>query len=432
MLACAMDPARPPPGSSRGSRAAAARAKAADAGLRPDEDAAAAKMKAGLDAVSEKTPPPEPAPVAPRYERQALLEQALIRYRALAADPALTPPPDLAGLRPGARSPFVPALRRWLEALGDAAPVNAATVRSDVYDGVLVLAVKHFQTRHGLAADGVIGKGTAQALGVPLRQRVRQIELTLERWRLLPAPGSRPAILVNVPEFRLYALRAEDGPKTGGDALDMKVIVGRAVETETPSFSGEMESVVFRPYWGVPHSIVVKEMLPKIRRNPGYLAKERLEIVGGGAPTQTVTKATLAGLASGALGLRQRPGRENSLGLLKFVVPNDEDIYLHGTPAESLFARPRRDFSHGCIRVEDPVALAEYVLRNQPGWTRGRILAAIAAGSTSQVELLEPIPVHVEYMTAVAQPGGEVRFFEDLYGRDAELEKLPADSNPAP
>lgn len=153
------------------------------------------------------------------------------------------------------------------------------------------------------------------------------------------------------------------------------------------------------------------------------VGKERLEIVGAGPPTQAVTKVTLAGLASGALGLRQRPGSENSLGLLKFVVPNDEDIYLHGTPAMSLFAQARSDFSHGCIRVEDPVALAEYVRRDQPAWTRARILAAMETGSTSQVELLEPIPAHVEYRTAVAQPGGEVRFFEDLYGRDAELEK---------
>jgi len=422
LLACATGPARPPLASSRGSQAAAQPAKAAAVGPRLDE-ADAAKTKARPYVVSQMTPAPESAPVAPRYERQVLLDKALLRYRALAADPALTPPPNLAGLRPGMRSPFLPALRRWLEALGDAAPGNAATARSDVYDGVLALAVKRFQTRHGLAADGAIGKGTAQALQIPLRQRVRQIELTLERWRSLPAPGTRPAILVNVPEFRLYTLRAEDGRMAGGGDLDMRVIVGKAFETETPELSGEMEFVVFRPSWGVPHSIVVKEMLPKIRSNPGYLGKERLDIVGGGAPTQTVTKATLAGLASGALGLRQRPGPENSLGLLKFVVPNDEDIYLHGTPAESLFARPRRDFSHGCIRVEDPVALAEYVLHDQPAWTHARILAAMQTGSTSQVELLEPIAVHVEYMTAVAQPGGEVRFFEDLYGRDAELEK---------
>lgn len=425
MLSCATGPARPPRASSRGSRPAADGARAADAGLRPDD---AAKGNAPLDAVSQPTPPPEP--VAPRYERHLLLEKTLVRYRALAANPALTPPPDLAGLRPGTRNPFMPALRRWLEALGDAAPANAVPARSDVYDGALVLAVKHFQTRHGLAADGVIGKGTAQALLVPLRQRVRQIELTLERWRLLPAPGPRPAILVNVPEFRLYALRGEADQRAKNDDLDMKVIVGKAFETETPGLSGEMEYLVFRPSWNVPYSIVRKEMLAKIRSNPGYLVKERLDIVNGAAPTQAVTKATLAGLASGALGLRQRPGPENSLGLLKFVFPNDEDIYLHGTPAKNLFTRQRRDFSHGCIRVEDPVALAEFVLRDQPAWTRTRILAAMGAGSTSQVDVLEPISVYVEYMTAVAQPGGDVHFFEDLYGHDAELEKQLAGSYP--
>ncbi len=420
MLACAAGPARPPIAPARGSQAAA---KAADAGLRHGD---AASSKARPDAASQPMPPPEPSPAAARYERHALLERALLHYRALAEDPSLAPPPDLTGVRPGARSPFVPSLRRWLEALGDAAPAPGAASRSDLYDAALAVAVKHFQTRHGLAADGVIGKGTAQALLVPLRQRVRQIERTLERWHSLPAPGEKPAILVNIPEFRLYVLRSEAAPMPGSGEPDMKVIVGKAAETETPSLSGEMESLVFRPAWNVPYSIVRKEMLAKIRSNPGYLGKERLDIVGGGAPTQAVTKATLAGLASGALGLRQRPGPDNSLGLLKFIFPNDEDIYLHATPARSLFARPRRDFSHGCIRVEDPVTLAEFALRDQPAWTRARILASMTAGSTSQVDVLEPIPVYVEYLTAVAQPGGEVRFFEDVYGRDAELEKQPS------
>ncbi|MCC6640187.1 MAG: L,D-transpeptidase family protein [Deltaproteobacteria bacterium] len=370
------------------------------------------------------------ANAGPRWDGYTRLRRALVRYRTLASDPSFQPPGDLTGLRPGGRSPQVPALRRWLEALGDAPVAGPATARSDVYDRELVLAMKHFQERHGLAPDGTIGKGTAQALRVPLSERVRQIERTLERWRWLPEPGPQPPIVVNIPEFRLFVPQGASG--TNGETPDMKVIVGEAGKTETPELSGEMEYLVFRPAWGVPHSIVVNEMLAKIRKNPAYLAGERLEIVGGGAPTQAVSKATLAGLASGALGLRQRPGPENSLGLVKFVFPNDDDIYLHATPAKSLFSRARRDFSHGCIRVEEPVELAQYVLRSDPAWTRERVRTAMDGGGTRQVDLASPIPVHVVYFTAAAGPGGEVRFFDDLYRRDEALQSLLSGGTPQP
>jgi murein L,D-transpeptidase YcbB/YkuD len=369
------------------------------------------------------------ARVEPPFERYTQLERALSRYRTLAADPKLQPPPDLTGLKPGGRNLGVPALRRWLVALGDIPHVNGAGANGDLYTGEVVEGVKRFQERHGLTDDGVIGKATAQALQVPLRQRVRQIELSLERWRWLPESFAHPPLVVNIPEFRLHALNTDDGRVTASDALTMKVIVGKAMQTETPVFSGDMEYVVFRPYWNVPYSIVTKEMLPKLRKDPGYLARERLEVVrSGGGPAPA--GGALAGLASGALGLRQRPGPDNSLGLVKFIFPNDESVYLHGTPAKHLFAKQRRDFSHGCIRVEDPVALAEYVLRGQPGWTRERILDAMTTGGTSTVTLAEPIPVYVVYVTAAAQPGGEVGFFEDLYGHDAELERILAKGPP--
>ncbi len=353
---------------------------------------------------------------APPYAQYALLEDALTRYRALAEDDTLAPPEGVVGLRPGARSPVVPALRRWLAALGDAAPEPVNEARLDLFDPDLVRAVKRFQGRHGLATDGVIGKATGAALAVPLRVRVLQIERALEHWRSMPNPPPKELIVVNIPEFRLFVLRSDAGRMAADEVLGMKVIVGRAVETETPTLAGDLESVIFRPAWNVPWSIVRAEMIPKIRRDPGYLAKEGLEIVGAREPV--VTRATLAGLASGALGLRQRPGPGNSLGLVKFVVPNDDDIYLHATPATGLFARARRDFSHGCIRLEDPVGLAEYALRGVPGWTRGRVLAAMSGGNTLQVDIPEPIPVEVVYVTATALPGGEIRFFEDIYGQD--------------
>lgn len=353
-------------------------------------------------------------PASPRY---LALRRALARHRELAADATKMPPPDLGKLRPGQRHPGVPHLRRWLATLGDL-PAESAAGSSDHYGGEVVLGVERFQERHGLDADGVIGATTMRALSVPIAARARQLELALERWRWLPRSFSAPPIVVNVPEFRLYAL---DGPR-GGDPIEMRVIVGKALETETPIFSGEMEYLVFRPYWNVPYSIVTKEMIPKLRSAPATLARDQLEIVtGSGRVTTAVNASTLAGLASGAYGLRQRPGAQNSLGLVKFIFPNDENVYLHGTPAKGLFSRRRRDFSHGCIRVEDPVALAEHVLRGVPGWSRERIEAAMASGNDRRVDLAEPIPVHVVYMTAVASVGGQVSFFEDLYGHDAEL-----------
>ena len=370
------------------------------------------------------------ARVEPPFSRYTLLKQALSRYRAIAADAKLAPPLPLPKLRPGERDPGVPALRRWLVALGDAPAPDPLAARSDVYSSDLVAAVKRFQERHGFTPDGVIGVATAKALSVPAAQRVEQIELVLERWRWLPASFTRPPIVVNVPEFRLYALEGTGDRVTAEGALTLRVIVGKALETETPALESEMEYVVFRPYWNVPYSIVKHEMIEKLRKDRGYLARENLEIVSNSGARQGLSASALAGLATGSLGLRQRPGPQNSLGLLKFVFPNEENVYLHGTPAKSLFARQRRDFSHGCIRVEDPVALAEYVLKDVPGWTRERIERAMQAGTTSQVDLASPIPVYVVYMTATAKPGGEVGFFEDLYGHDAELARILAKGRP--
>jgi murein L,D-transpeptidase YcbB/YkuD len=462
-------------------------AKAAEAGLRP-EDYDAAALSKRLDAVSGKTSPaelakldvalsvalmrnisdlhigrvnperagfqldvgpkkydlpllvgelavssevlPTLARVEPQFSRYVQLKQALPRYRALAADPKLMAPPELPKLRPGDRNPGVPALRRWLVALGDLPAQDPVSARSEVYSGELAAAVKRFQERHGFTPDGVIGAATAKALHVSAAERVRQIELALERWRWLPDSFPHPPIVVNIPEFRLYGLQGTGDRITAEGALTMRVIVGKALETQTPVFSSDMEYVIFRPYWSVPYSIVKKEMIDKIRKDPGYLGRENLEIVNNANAVRYTGAGALAGLSSGALGIRQRPGPKNSLGLVKFIFPNDESVYLHGTPAKELFARQRRDFSHGCIRVEDPVALAEYVLKGVPGWSRERIEKAMSAGGTSQVDLADPIPVYIVYMTATARPGGEVDFFEDLYGHDAALEGILAKGPP--
>ncbi|MGA7540561.1 MAG: L,D-transpeptidase family protein [Steroidobacteraceae bacterium] len=256
--------------------------------------------------------------------------------------------------------------------------------------------------------------------------KVRKIELTLERWRWLPA-FQTPPIIVNIPEFRLFAFRTT--ADRAADILQMDVIVGRTFpRTRTPVFVADMTSVIFRPYWDVPRDIALREELPKIRANPAYLAAQHLEIVRGDTDSATPlppTPATIEALASGAARLRQRPGPDNALGLIKFDLPNRYDVYLHSTPAQQLFARQRRAFSHGCIRVSDPVALAALVLRATPGdWTPARIKAAMNGTQTFRVRLSRPIKVIILYGTVLAKEDGEVLFFHDLYGQDRRLERL--------
>jgi L,D-transpeptidase YcbB len=263
--------------------------------------------------------------------------------------------------------------------------------------------VKRFQIRHGLDPDGVIGKSTAAALQVPLSWRVWA-------WDLLPPNGA---------------------PLVG-----MNAIVGRALRTPTPVLIGEIDEVIFRPFWNVPRSILLGEVLPKIERDPDYLRREDMEIVrsvdGDGSPRLGVTSATLAGLRSGALRVRQRPGPKNALGLIKFEFPNKEGVYLHGTPAQALFAKSRRDFSHGCVRVADPVALAEWVLRDRAEWTRDQILAATAGPQTLRVKVPRPITVIFFYMTAAVMPDGTMRFAADIYRHDARLDRALAMRLPLP
>jgi murein L,D-transpeptidase YcbB/YkuD len=217
--------------------------------------------------------------------------------------------------------------------------------------------------------------------------------------------------------------------------LEMAVVVGRSYHHKTPVFSGDMRYVVFRPYWNVPPSIQRSEMVPKIRRDAGYVAKNNLEVVtsGGQVVTDgTVGSEVLAQLASGALSIRQKPGPKNSLGLVKFIFPNDYNVYLHSTPATELFSRSRRDFSHGCIRVQDPLGLALWVLRDKPGWNRDRILAAMNGGDPTQVNLDKPTPVLILYGTAAVKPDGKAYFFDDIYGYDSELEQALAKGYPYP
>jgi murein L,D-transpeptidase YcbB/YkuD len=253
-------------------------------------------------------------------------------------------------------------------------------------------------------------------------KHVRQLQLVLERWRWVPHSFPRPPIVVNIPEFRLRAYDDHYRPE-----LEMKVVVGKAYHHKTPVFSAEMTHVIFRPYWDVPLSIQRAELVPKIAKDPAYLAKNEYEIVNSRrqvVPTDAVTPEMLEQLRSGKLSIRQIPGDKNALGHIKFLFPNQYDVYLHGTPAKALFLKTRRDFSHGCIRVEKPEELAQWVLRGVPGWDMDRIHEAENGTDSHQVNLDQPIPVLIVYGTAVVQPDGQVNFFDDIYGHDAALEQL--------
>jgi murein L,D-transpeptidase YcbB/YkuD len=353
----------------------------------------------------------------------------LVRYRSLAADPSfLAPQPLTRAIRPGDVYREAGVLQDELVALGDLPADVPSTRESGSYAGAIVEGVKRFQARHGLDSDGVLGRATIAALRVPPSRRVRQMELSLERFRWLPHLGDERTLGLNIPMFRLWAW--DTIPADGAPLFGMDVIVGRALSTQTPVLIEEMRAVVFRPYWNVPRSILRHEVLPAIQRDPDYLRRENMEIVrGGGNDTQRVqpTADVLGALEKGALRVRQLPGPKNALGLIKFEFPNREDIYMHGTPAQTLFARSRRDFSHGCVRVADPVALAEWVLQDRPEWTRDRIIAATRDVRTVRVTLPRPIKVVLFYTTAAVMPEtGILHFAEDLYGHDAALERALA------
>jgi len=347
-------------------------------------------------------------PQFPSYRR---LVRAVQRYKELAlTDDGEKLPSTRFPVRPGDRYSGVKRLARLLALVGDLSP--QASLEEELYKGPLVGAVKRFQRRHGLTPDGLLGERTLSQLNTPLALRLRQLQLTLERWRWLPHRFSRPPILVNVPEFRLYA----------GDSPSQKVVVGIAFEHETPVFVSRLTEVVFRPPWTVPLSIQLSELVPKIEADPAYLEGNGLEVMDGKEAlisSGTVSAEVLARLREGKLYLRQRPGPNNSLGLVKFQMPNAHSVYLHGTPARWGFSRAERDLSHGCIRVENPEALAAWVLRDRPEWTPALIRAAMDGTETVTVKLSEPISVLIQYGTAAVKEGGEVGFFEDIYNRDA-------------
>jgi L,D-transpeptidase YcbB len=302
----------------------------------------------------------------PAFNRYREMLKALQKYAGLARQSA-----GHEKVVSSVSSPILPAqvlavvseLRQRLLELGELSPDAQLPNQPDLYDAALVRAVQNFQRTHGLPEDGRLSPDTIKELNVPLVERVSQIKVTLERWRWLPAGLRPPLVVVNVPEFQLRAY-SETVP-----AFTSRVIVGKAYDHRTPLFADEMEYIVFRPYWNVPVSIARDEIIPALRQNPTYLSRHQMEIANSQGTVITESSPetdTLRQLQAGKLEVRQRPGGPNSLGLVKFLFPNQYDVYLHGTPERKLFARSRRDFSHGCVRVEDPEGLAAWMLQKRP------------------------------------------------------------------
>jgi murein L,D-transpeptidase YcbB/YkuD len=371
------------------------------------------------------------AQVEPPYPGYRRTMQALQRYLAMAKEYDGKPFPAVQKtVSPGDSYPGVPQMIQLLKLVGDLPAEANVPADGTVYQGALVDAIKNFQRRHGREPDGKIGAQTVADLNVPLTKRVRQMQLTLERWRWLGIDYHAAPIVVNIPEFRLRAY--DENFKI---ALSMNVVDGKARNHSTPVFHDNLEYLVFRPYWSVPYSIAKAEFFPQLERDPDYLAKKGFEVVDSRQNVITsgaVTSDIFAQIRAGKLFIRETPGPKNSLGLVKFIFPNNYDVYLHDTPAHELFSKSRRDFSHGCIRLERPADLAVWVLRDNPGWDMEHVRAAMNGDKTEQVNLAHPIPVLIVYGTAVVPEDGLVYFYDDIYGLDAALEKVLEKGYPYP
>lgn len=320
-------------------------------------------------------------------------------------------------LRPGERHPQIATLRQRLIAMGALDKSHAGDDKA--YDDALVDAVKKIQQQQGLKADGVIGPATATLFTQKAGEKITQIQLAMERARWIPDPTDGPMILVNIPAFELWAFNSADDQ----NPLNMKVIVGKAPDKQTPVLWEEMKYLEFMPYWNIPTTIFQKEILPKTTKNQDYLANQDIELIrhknseeqGGGS----------------YLRARQKPGKKNPLGRVKFVFPNTADVYLHDTPSHAAFNRPRRDLSHGCVRVSEPAQLAEFVLSDQQGWDKETIKQAMSAPKTRHVTLKRAVPVLFYYGTTFVDHQNQLRFYPDIYGQDEQLRRALQKQQPS-
>ncbi len=342
----------------------------------------------------------------PDNRQYKLLQRAVERYERIKARHDWPPlvMPARSVLKLNDTSPLISVIKERLELLGD---IRRPGPNPD-FTLKLEEAVKTFQLRHGLDDDGIVGPAFIKALNVPLDKRIQQMQVNMERIRLDTMDISGKRIVANIPEYKLYVY------ENSKEVLSMDIVVGK-ITNPTIIFSDTLENVVFSPYWNVPASIVKNEILPEINKGTDYLARNNMEITG-----------KLDGLPI----IRQKPGPENSLGNVKFLFPNQYDIYFHDTPSKSLFERKNRAFSHGCIRLSEPQELAKYLLQDQSEWNDEKILDAMNAGKEKWVKLREAIPVSIIYYTAWVDQWGNLNFRDDIYGHDQELQELSLmDSN---
>jgi L,D-transpeptidase YcbB len=373
------------------------------------------------------------ATVEPDSDEYRKTEAALAHYLDLAKQQAQAneePLPTVTkAVAVGGAYPDLAGLESRLQLEGDLAPTTA-TPRPpppSVFNATLSAAVKNYQHRHGITEDGTLTPQTIKSLNVPMNLRVAQLQDSLERWRWLPEPYLHARLMVNLPEF---VLRGYD-PDHKLD-FTMRVVVGKVMgEHQTPVFTHMMKYLVFRPYWSVPVDIARKELVPHIQASHGYLASKNFEVTNNKGIVQT--DYTAKQVAQGGVMVREKPGPKNSLGLVKFIFPNQYDIYLHSTPAVSLFERSRRDFSHGCIRVQKPADLAAWVLEGQGDWDMDKVEEAMNNGTDNRtVSLKTPLPIVIFYLTAIVEEDGQAHFFDDIYGYDEEMQKVFSKGPPYP
>ena len=325
-------------------------------------------------------------------------------------------------VRPGQPYASLARLGQFLQLIGDIPATTRLDPNATVYDGAFVDGVKHYQDRHGENPTGELDARTINEMNTPAAVRIAQIKLTLERWRWVPHSFAQPPVVVNLPEYRLRAMNPD-----GTVSFYKKVIVGKAYGHRSPVFEKEIQYIVFRPYWEVPPSIQRNEIVPHLQKDPNYIAKNNFQVItvkGDVVTESAVSPEVLEGIKTGHLVVRQKPGPTNSLGLVKIIFPNPDNVYLHGTDEPKLFSSDVRDFSHGCIRVDQPADLVAWVLRNNPGWDLERVKATMNGDKENlQVNLVTRIPVMIVYGTAAVNEENQIRFFDDIYGYDAALEK---------
>jgi len=347
------------------------------------------------------------------------LTQTLKKYRSyLQEKPWQTLTMSGNKLEEGMQDSAVTAIRKRLQAEGFLSPTEESK-NPELFDPAMTQAIEDFQSSRSMLVDGIIGEDTIKALNEPLSDLVKKLEINIERARWLPKTLGKKAILVNIADYQLHLYEQDQLYQS------INVVVGTD-RNETPVFAENMSRVVINPYWNIPRSIVRNELAVKMLEDPEYLQSKQIEVLSGWEENPEVLDDSEVDWEAASKGdfsfrLRQKPGKDNSLGLIKFLFPNEHDVYLHDTPAEALFDKDKRAFSHGCIRVEDPIALADFVFNHTDEWDADKVQAQIDSKEQMTIELAQEIPVYITYFTAWTDVNGQVKFSRDIYDRDQAL-----------